>query len=76
VRACDSASTQSAPLSKDTIKTAFVQPFCKLIADQQLRQSSIDINPIAQNVQMYLYVGTQSANWVSFTIIQCGCGSR
>jgi hypothetical protein len=25
---------------------------------------------------MYLYVGTQSANWVSFANIQIGCGPR
>jgi hypothetical protein len=69
VRACDSASSQSAPLSKDTIKTAFVEMFCSLIDDQQLRQSSFDMNPIEDNVRMYLYVGTQSPNWVSSTNI-------
>jgi hypothetical protein len=73
VRACDN---KNAPLSKDTIKSAFVEPFCRLIGDQQPRQSSIDTNPSVQNVQMYLYVGTQSADWVSSASFQCSCGPR
>jgi hypothetical protein len=59
---CDS---MSAPFSKSGMRIDFIEPFCDRIDDMALRQSSVDENPISNSIQMYLYVGTQSSNWVS-----------
>jgi hypothetical protein len=67
---CDS---MIAPFSKSGVRIDFVEPFCDRIDDVALRQSSVDENPISNSIQMYLYVGTQSANWVSSARLKSDC---